>query len=73
MIGTFSDEEDLPVYRFRGLLDEWFYLHAEIITKKHDVWEERIPIEDYFFRYDRGGSWMGKYGFRIIYICHSII
>ncbi|MBI3335557.1 MAG: FAD-binding oxidoreductase [Candidatus Portnoybacteria bacterium] len=63
MVGNFTDKSDLPVSTFSKARDEWFYLHADKISKRHEKYEEIIPVKDYLFRYDRGGFWMGKYGF----------
>lgn len=63
MSGNFSDKVDLPVSTFSNRTDEWFYLHADKISRRHDCYEELIPIRDYLFRYDRGAFWMGKYAF----------
>jgi delta24-sterol reductase len=35
-------------------------------STKAPVMTERIPIYDYFFRYDRGSFWMGAYGWKTI-------
>ncbi len=66
MSGKFSDEQSIPVATFRQPLDEWFFLHANTIAHKHRLYDERIPIADYLFRYDRGGFWVGQYGFRLL-------
>ncbi|MBI4426367.1 MAG: FAD-binding oxidoreductase [Candidatus Kerfeldbacteria bacterium] len=66
MSGKFSDEQHIPVATFRKPLDEWFFLHANTIAHKHRLYDERIPIADYLFRYDRGGFWVGQYGFRLL-------
>lgn len=64
MTGVFSEKEDLPISTFSKTDDEWFYLHAEAITKKNEIWTELIPLEEYFFRYNRGAFWVGKYAFK---------
>ena len=63
MTGRFSEKYDLPVTTFNKATDEWFYLHAEKVAKKHNKYEELIPLQDYLFRYNRGGFWVGKYAF----------
>ena len=60
MIGNFTDKNDLPVSTFSKRSDEWFYLHADEISRRHDAYEEIIPIKDYLFRYDRGVFWLGR-------------
>ena len=61
MTGVLSDTKHLPVVTFLKATDDWFYTHAEKVTKKQKIWQELIPIEDYLFRYNRGGFWVGKY------------
>lgn len=64
MSGTFAASADGPVSRFKGKNDEWFYLHARDVGKKYEQYEEYIPLEDYLFRYDRGGFWVGHLAFK---------
>jgi len=64
MTGTFSNNQDLPTVTFGRAVDDWFYTHAEYITKKYNVWTELIPLEDYLFRYNRGAFWTGRYVFK---------
>ncbi|MBI2031402.1 MAG: FAD-binding oxidoreductase [Candidatus Levybacteria bacterium] len=64
MSGKFSDKKDAPVVTFRKAIDDWFYVHAEKIIKKHKKWKEIIPLKDYLFRYDRGAFWAGNYAFK---------
>lgn len=66
MSGNFSEKQNLPISTFSKPNDEWFYLHAERISKHHEKYGEIIPTKDYLFRYDRGGFWMGKYGFSFL-------
>ena len=66
MVGNFADKKDLPVSTFSKASDEWFYIHADKISKQHSLYEEIIPIHEYLFRYDRGAFWMGKYGFSFL-------
>ncbi len=63
MTGNFVDKNDLPITTFSKRIDEWFYIHADKISKRHETYEEIIPIRDYLFRYDRGAFWMGYYFF----------
>jgi delta24-sterol reductase len=63
MTGTFSNDASLPTATFRKATDDWFYTHAEEIMQKYETWPEQIPLEDYLFRYNRGGFWVGKYLF----------
>jgi hypothetical protein len=63
MTGQFTDKSGLPISSFSKRTDEWFYLHADKISKHHRKYEEIIPIKDYLFRYDRGGFWVGRFAF----------
>jgi hypothetical protein len=57
------------VQTFTRAWDQWFYIHARnqfsatSSTPKTDI----VPITDYFFRYDRGGFWVGRLAFK--YFC----
>lgn len=64
MIGILSDEINIPSTSFSKASDDWFYTHAENITKKHISYQEIIPIEEYLFRYNRGAFWVGRYAFQ---------
>ncbi len=68
MYGIFSDKEDLPISRFLRAQDDWFYTHAEKISKKEKIRTELIPLEDYLFRHNRGAYWMGEYFFKKLHI-----
>jgi len=37
----------------------WFYPHAK---QAPDQYEDKMPLLDYLFRYDRGAFWIGAYG-----------
>lgn len=58
--GNFSDKTDATIATFRNRSDEWFYLHADNISKRYETYDELIPIRDYLFRYDRGAFWVGR-------------
>ena len=62
--GVRTDKSRYNISRFLRAWDQWFYIHADAISKKHPVYTESIPLKDYLFRYDRGGFWVGMYGFR---------
>ena len=64
MTGSYTNEASLPVARFSRAYDDWFYVHAQKISQRHDDYEEIIPLRDYLFRYDRGGFWAARYAFR---------
>lgn len=59
-----------PARRFTRRKDPWFYLRAQQAEKilqrggeKERKVTDYIPIEDYLFRYDRGGFWVARYAF----------
>lgn len=66
--------ESLPAgekaHKFRRARDQWFYLRADKVTKtlqKQKASEpavDYIPLEEYFFRYDRGAFWTARYAFK---------
>lgn len=52
------------VQTFAQPRDEWYYLHVQNqLALSGSSWTEAVPIVDYFFRYDRGAFWTGKYVF----------
>ena len=64
MTGMRTNDRISHVTKFLRARDEWFYIHANKIIEHHQTYEEMIPLKDYLFRYDRGGFWVGMYGFR---------
>jgi delta24-sterol reductase len=68
MLGYYTEESNLPRASFNKFSDEWFYIHAEKVTKNNEVYEELVPIKDYLFRYDRGAFWMGREGLGVIHL-----
>ncbi|POS83823.1 hypothetical protein EPUL_004936 [Erysiphe pulchra] len=57
-------DSDGPIARFSRRNDPWFYLHAKNQVKTGIAKTDFIPLADYFFRYDRGGFWVGAAAFR---------
>ncbi len=64
IVGKLVEATRAPVVRFSRRGDEWFYLHVRKQLKSGRPQHEAVPVEDYLFRYDRGGFWMGEYAFR---------
>jgi len=64
MVGNFANKTKLPISTFRKRSDDWFYMHADKISKHYEKYDEIIPIKDYLFRYDRGAFWTGHYFFK---------
>ncbi|KAI1778243.1 hypothetical protein F4818DRAFT_290955 [Hypoxylon cercidicola] len=57
------------VQRFSRSIDPWFYIHCRRLLKRlrespSQSVVEYVPLEDYLFRYDRGGFWVAKYSFQ---------
>ena len=67
MAGRLSDEKIGKIQHFSRSRDDWFYLHADKISRKltSENFIETVPIRDYLFRYDRGAFWVGKYAFEV--------
>jgi len=63
IVGEYSEDKNGPVAHFGRAYNEWFYLHVEKQLKKA-IFKESVPLPDYLFRYDRGGFWVAKYGFK---------
>lgn len=59
---------DNAVRTFSHAKDPWFYLHVrEAITNTDDPVTEYIPLDEYLFRYDRGGFWVGSSAFQYFF------
>ncbi|CAF9934262.1 MAG: hypothetical protein HETSPECPRED_009162 [Heterodermia speciosa] len=68
--GHLTDEvsSDKPIRTFSRAKDPWYYLHVRDCISKGDVpVTEYIPIDEYLFRYDRGGFWVGRSAFQYFY------
>ena len=70
IVGTLKENKDDSVHPRKTFLrtrDDWFYLHAQKLRRKMTdrsrPFVEMVPIEDYVFRYDRGGFWSAKYAY----------
>jgi delta24-sterol reductase len=60
---TSSPSSSLPLRTFSAPWDPWFFLHARRLATLPTPTTERVPIQDYLFRYDRGAFWMGMHAF----------
>jgi delta24-sterol reductase len=60
MTGEFAEKAEGQVATFTNTNDDWFYMHAKKIIRKHENYNEYIPIRDYLFRYDRAAFWSGE-------------
>ena len=69
--GRMTDNSDanLPIRRFSRAKDPWFYLHVQdtISSNATTPITELIPLDEYLFRYDRGGFWVGRSAFHYFY------
>lgn len=51
--------------QFSRATDPWFYIHVDRATRGELEPVKCItPVRDYFFRYDRGAFWTGKYAYK---------
>ena len=66
---TNSADTNLPIRRFSRAKDPWFYLHVQDNISKQPTTSttELIPLDEYLFRYDRGGFWVGRSAFHYFY------
>jgi Delta24-sterol reductase len=66
---TDASDPNLPIRRFSRAQDPWFYLHAQdtISNSPATPTTELIPLDEYLFRYDRGGFWVGRSAFHYFY------
>ena len=64
--GRLADNADSPSQGFTRATDPWFYLHAERVIERsgRKPMTDSVPLQDYLFRYDRGGFWVGKYAYK---------
>ena len=56
----------VQIQRFSRAWDPWYYVHVQDEISDTAVMPvtEAIPVADYFFRYDRGGFWVGRSAFK---------
>lgn len=55
-----SATKGAKVRRFTRARDQWFYIHADKVTREKTApVTELVPIVDYLFRFDRGAFWAG--------------
>ncbi|MGB4834175.1 MAG: FAD-binding protein [Candidatus Moraniibacteriota bacterium] len=69
MTGSYTDITNaVPLQQTLRARDDWFYIQAEKITRRHAHAETVLPIRDYLFRYNRGAFWTGRYGFELLHL-----
>ncbi|KAJ5291798.1 hypothetical protein N7478_001049 [Penicillium angulare] len=66
--GKLVDEKpaECKLQTFSDPSDPWFYMHVKDKTLSLSEWSkvvEYIPLNEYLFRYDRAGFWVGRQGF----------
>lgn len=56
-------EEPLPKFSAEPLTQPYYYQHVFQIATDHptEIYQERMSLCDYFFRYDPGSFWVGPY------------
>lgn len=65
---TNERQNNTTVRTFSRAKDPWYYLHVrESITKNHGSVTEYILLDEYLFRYDRGGFWVGFSAFQYFF------
>jgi Delta24-sterol reductase len=66
---TDTSDANLPIRRFSRAKDPWFYLHVQDVLSNNPTatTTELIPLDEYLFRYDRGGFWVGRSAFHYFY------
>jgi delta24-sterol reductase len=66
MTGSLTDEKPAVVreWTFSKPWDQWFYLHTRQQRASAELIVDYIHLREYLFRYDRGGFWVGREGFR---------
>jgi delta24-sterol reductase len=59
-------KENVAIQHFSSATDPWFFLHVKdaVTKRKTGPTTEMIPLEEYLFRYDRGGFWVGVAPFK---------
>ena len=62
----FADDKT-PLFSMKKLGAEWYYQHVRELAERSCVprFEEKMDVQEYFFRYDTGAFWMGAYVFSL--------
>lgn len=77
--GRMECEEIHPIPRLSltSPFTPWFYQHVKHLPPQSPPYREKMAIEDYFFRYDLGGFWMGallfQHPFLVRFISEGIL
>ncbi|KAL1297032.1 hypothetical protein AAFC00_004623 [Neodothiora populina] len=61
---TDTPPEAMPIQTFSSAWDPWYYQHVQKKISSGSAHTEAIPLAEYFFRYDRGGFWVGDMAFK---------
>jgi delta24-sterol reductase len=67
---TSTPNPSLLIRRFSRPIDPWFYIHVQEAIGKYPSSSpitETIPLQEYLFRYDRGGFWVGRSAFHYFF------
>ena len=68
MVGVYADTSLPNFSTTHKFTDDWFYAHAQRVTRRGDEYQESMPIRDYLFRYDKGAFWVARNGFDMLNI-----
>lgn len=64
--GEMVDDEEAKTIQNQVSLaspwSRWFYTHAQATQSKDNTDVEKIRLDEYLFRHDRGAFWIGTYG-----------
>jgi len=71
---TNHESNQSSLFSLASPLSEWFYQHVKKIgtESQGQIYHEKMTLEDYFFRYDLGGFWMGAYLFQIPFLARFV-
>lgn len=69
-----NPSNDIPLFSLKNPLSPWFFQHVKqlAIESQTETYAEKMSLEDYFFRYDLGGFWMGAYLFKLPFLARFI-
>jgi len=64
----------LPTFSLKSPSAPWFFQHVKELANQSpsQSCQEKMSLEDYFFRYDLGGFWMGAFLFQLPFLTRFI-
>ncbi len=63
--------EKLPRFSVKPIHAEWYFQHVENRVARSQN-QEAMSIEEYLFRFDQGGFWVGAYLFRLQFLARFV-